>query len=196
MGVYLYDEALTAKIKNWTEDTNIHIYNPNESRRLIEVMADENKDQPIQLPILSITRIGGYDILNSNKKRMTYDGLMYDSTLEKSVTLNAIPININYQLDVWTRYYKEADAFMRNLIFNIINFPVLQITIPYNGRNIPHKSAIRIITDVVDNSDDNRLSIGQFSRLSIGISIDDAYLWDTRIRDTISIGFEIDETNL
>lgn len=196
MGVYLYDEALTAKIKNWTENTNVHIYNPDESRRLIEVMADENKDQPVQLPIISISRVGGYDILNSNKKRMTYDGLMYDATLDKSVELNAIPINISYQIDVWTRYFKEADAYMRNLIFNIINFPMLKIVIPYNGRNIEHHGSIRIITDVIDNSSQGKLMIGQFSRLSIGISIDDAYLWDTRIRDNISIGFEIDESNL
>lgn len=65
---------------------------------------------------------------------------------------------------------------MRNLIFNIINFPMLRIIIPYNDRNIPHNSAIRIITGVMDTSEDNRLSIGQFTRLSIGISIDDAYL--------------------
>lgn len=198
MGVYLYDEALLVKIKNWTESTNVHVYGPNESRRLIEVMADENGDKPIQLPIISISRVGGYDIINSNKKPMTYDGLMYDATIEKSIMLNAIPINVSYQIDVWTRYFKEADAYMRNLIFNIINFPMLKITIPYNknSRAIEHNASIRIITDVVDNSDDNRLSIGEFSRLSIGISIDDAYLWDTRVRDNVSITFEVDENDL
>lgn len=198
MGVYLYDEALLAKIKNWTESTNVHVYGPNESKRLIEVMADENGDKPIQLPIISISRVGGYDIINSNKKPMTYDGLMYDATIEKSIMLNAIPINVSYQIDVWTRYFKEADAYMRNLIFNIINFPMLKIIIPYNkdSRAIEHNASIRIITDVVDNSDDNRLSIGEFSRLSIGISIDDAYLWDTRVRDNVSITFEVDENDL
>lgn len=198
MGVYLYDEALLAKIKNWTESANVHVYGPNESRRLIEVMADENGDKPIQLPIISISRVGGYDIINSNKKVMTYDGLMYDANKDKSIMLNAIPINVSYQIDVWTRYFKEADAYMRNLIFNIINFPMLKIIIPYNkdSRAIEHNAAIRIITDVVDNSDDNRLSIGEFTRLSIGISIDDAYLWDTRVRDNISITFEVDESNL
>lgn len=198
MGVYLYDEALLAKIKNWTESTNVHVYGPNESRRLIEVMADENGDKPIQLPIISISRVGGYDIINSNKKPMTYDGLMYDATIEKSIMLNAIPINVSYQIDVWTRYFKEADAYMRNLIFNIINFPMLKIIIPYNkdSRAIEHNASIRIITDVVDNSDDNRLSIGEFTRLSIGISIDDAYLWDTRVRDNVSITFEVDENDL
>lgn len=196
MAVYLYDDALVAKIKNWTENTSIHVYGPNEAQRIIEVLADESGDKPLQLPLISISRVGGYEVLNSNKRRLTYDGMMYDSTIEKSVSLNAIPINISYQIDVMTRYLKEADSFMRNLVFNIINFPVLKIVIPYNDRNIEHKSSIRLITDVMDNSNDNRLQIGQFSRLSVGIGIDDAYLWDTRIRDNISINFEFDESNL
>jgi len=196
MSAYLYDEALVAKIKNWTENTNIHIYGPNQAGRLVETLADETKDNAVQLPILSISRVGGYEILNTNKKRLTYDGLMYDATLEKSVQLNAIPINVSYQLDIWTRYFKEADAFIRNMIFNVINFPTLQIIIPYNNMSIPHNSTIRLITGVMDTSDDLRLSIGEFTRLSIGISIDDAYIWDTRIRDNISIDWELDESNL
>ena len=68
MGACLYDEALVAKIKNWTESTNIHVYGPNEEARLLEVIADETKDSPIQLPLLSISRVGGYDILNANRK--------------------------------------------------------------------------------------------------------------------------------
>ena len=198
MSASLYDEALIAKLKNWTENTSVHIYGPNEAKRLIEVLADETKDKPIKLPIISISRVGGYNILNANKKRLTYDGMMYQSTQEKSISLNAVPIQINYQIDVMTRYLKEADAYMRNLIFNIINFPNLDVVIPYNSDSIQihHNSAIRIITDVLDNSNDNRLSIGQFTRLSIGISIDDAYIWDTRIKDNLSISFDVDELNL
>ena len=198
MGANLYDEALTAKIKNWTEKADVHIYGPNESRRLVEVLADESGDKPIKLPIISISRVGGYQILNHNKKRLTYDGMMYESTEGKSISLNAIPISINYQIDVWCRYLQEADAYMRNLLFNIINFPTLEITIPYNSKSIEikHFSNIRIVTDVLDNSGENRIFSGQFSRLGIGISIDDAYLWDTRVKDNLIIDFNFDETNL
>ena len=93
------------------------------------------------------------------------------------------------------RYFEEADAYMRNLIFNIINFPKLSVIIPYNSDSITieHNSSIRIVTDVLDISSERRLVPGQFTRLAIGISIDDAYLWDTRIRDNISINFEVDE---
>lgn len=120
---------------------------------------------------------------------------MLDSTSEKSLNLNAIPINVTYQLDVWTRYFKEADAYMRNLVFNIVNFPTLPVYIPYNGENIEHFANIRIITDVLDNSEANRQSVGQFTRLSIGIGIDDAYIWDTRINNNIAIISDVDFDN-
>jgi len=188
MSVTLYDEALVAKIKNWTENTNVHIYGVNDTRKLVETIADETNDKSIQLPVISISRVNGYQILNPNKRPMSYDGKMIESNIEKSVNLNAIPINITYQIDVWTRYLKEADEYMRNIIFNVINFPKVEIGLEYNNVHIVHYSSIRIVTDVLDNSDAGfKITNGQFSRLSLGISIDDAYLWDTRIRDNIVI---------
>ncbi len=83
---------------------------------------------------------------------------------------------------------EEADEIMRNLVYNIINYEKILIKIPYAGYELPHQSSIRIITDVLDNSNAfPQISRGQFSRLSLGIVIDDAYLWDTRIRNNIEI---------
>ena len=42
---------------------------------------------------------------------------------------------------------------MRNFVFNIINFPTLDITIPYNNLNYTHTSNIRLTGSVEDNSD-------------------------------------------
>ena len=190
MSIALYDEGISKKIKKWTEKSSAHILTPDQTSRLWEVLADESGDKPIQLPLITISRVGGYEILNGNKKRLTYDGLMLDSDGETSVNLNAIPISITYQLDVITRYLNEADAYMRNLIFNIINFPMVKVTIPYNGIEIIHDSAIRIASDVVDNSGDTAIIPGQVTRLTISVTIDDAYIWDTRIRDNISIVFD------
>lgn len=191
MSVTLYDEALVKKVKNWTNNTNVHIYGTNDIQKLVETIGDETKDQPLKLPIISISRAGGYQILNPNKKPMTYDGKMIESNVEKSVNLNAIPINIVYQIDVWTRYLREADEYMRNLVFNIINFPKVEIELEYNDVHIIHYSSIRIATDVLDSSDAGfKIVNGQFARLSLGITIDDAYLWDTRIRDNIIIDEE------
>lgn len=194
MSAVLYDEALTAKIKRWSASTNMHIYSPEETQRVFEITADTSFDKPIQLPFICIRRPGGYVIENSNKKVLTYDGITVDASLKRSLQLNAVPIQISYQIDIYTRYQAEADEFIRNLIFNIINYPTLVIHIPYNGVDISHNANIRFIDNrVYDNSNiPERLNFGQFTRLSLAIGIDDAYIWDTRVRDNVSIDVQIE----
>lgn len=199
--VNLYDEALLAKFNRWTEKTDIHIYGPEQTRQMLEVIADTTNDKPIKLPIVCLRRKGGYTILNTNKRVLTYDGLAIKAdereTIDKDdenknmMVLNAIPISIQYQLDIYTRYLKEADAYCRDFIFNIINHPNVQVVIPYNGANFIHNSTIRVSADVEDNSDiQERLVVGQFTRLSLSIDIDDAYLWDTKIRKNVYIDLD------
>lgn len=188
MGVYLYDEALLSKIKYWTEKTQIHVYGVDEIRDLFQVMADENNDKPIELPILTITRPKGYSIINSNKKPTTYNGIRVIQGEETASMLAQIPINIQYQFDVYTRFQKEADMYMRNLVFNIVNYPTLSVTIPYRDINFNHNANIRISSDVMDTSNNSlRVFNGQFTRLSITVNIDDAYLWDLRVANNLSV---------
>lgn len=188
MSVCLYDDALVAKLKAWTEKTQIQVLNVDETSRLFAIMADTTNDEPIKLPIIALSRPSGYDILNPNKKPLTYDGVDLSGDYDSTLQLNAIPIQINYQLDVYARYLKEADAYIRELIFNIINHPTLKITIPYNDANIVHNATIRIASNVDDNSNiPERLISGQFYRLSLNLNIDDAYLWDARVRNNIHI---------
>ena len=188
MAVYLYDEALLNKIKGWTQNTDIHLYGPNESSRLFETIADESNDNPIKLPLISISRPEGFTIKNPNKQPLSFDGMTTEASYEKSIMLNAIPISLSYQIDVYTRYQKEADEFVRNLIFNIVNFPVLTVKIPYNDANIEHDSSILLDGNVQDNSDvPERIVAGQFTRYTLNISVDDAYLWDVRVRDNVHV---------
>lgn len=190
MSTKLYDDALLQKIQKWTQNTNITVLGPDETRRLFEVIADRNNDKPIQLPLLSLTRTKGYSILDFGigKQPMSFDGLTLDANYDQASQLNSIPISISYQLDVYARYYSEADEYTRNLVFNFINFPTLTITIPYNNQNYKHVANISLNSEVQDNSDiPERLISGQFSRMTINFSIDDARLWDVRYRDVYQI---------
>ena len=191
MSAYLYDTALISKIKNWTEKTDIHVYGPEQTRQLYEILADTNKDHPIELPIITIVRPGGYQIINVNKRPLTYDGsyIASDETNEiYAVQLNGIPIQLDYQLNVYARKYQEADAYMRELIFNLINSPKVEIKIPYYNLNILHESSIELSPTVEDlSSIPERLVPGQFTRLSVGFSIQDAYIWDTRIKNYLKL---------
>ena len=196
MSVGLYDEALVNKIKNWTSGTSVTIVGPQETKRLLQTIADETNDAPIKLPLISIKRPGGFTVLQTSKRPMSFDGLTLEATHEIAKQLNAIPIGVAYQIDVYARYFEEADQYARNIVFNIINYPKLQVSIPYNGANYIHDSNITMEPEVDDNSDiPERLISGQFTRFTIKISIDDAYLWDVRYRDvySIDVSYEIKE---
>lgn len=188
MAVKYYDDALLNKLKTWTNDTQLSITGPDETNRLFSVMADEKKDRAIKLPLISLSRRGGYQVLQTTKRPLAFDGMTLTSTTEKAVQLNAIPIRIEYQLDVYARYLQEADEYARNIIFNMVNYPKLQVIIPYRDVNYTHNSNVRINPDIQDNSNiPERLIAGQFTRLSLSLYIDDAYLWDVRVRDNYSI---------
>ena len=190
MSVKMYDDALLDKFKEWTKKVkHLHIYGPGNTAQLFETLADETKDSAIKLPIISITRNGGYTLLNPNKNVRTYDAITVDSNMEKSLILNFIPILINYQVDIYTRKLEEADIYARELIFNIINHPTLQIKIPYLGVDRLHNATIRIADNVEDNSDvpEMHLKYGQFTRFTLSINLDDAYLWSVRERNNIYI---------
>lgn len=58
----------------------------------------------------------------------------------------------------------------------------------YFNEDIEHKSTIVLSDEVMDNSDiPERFVSGNFTRLSLNISIPDAYLWDVRLKDTSNI---------
>lgn len=197
MSIRLYDEAFINKLKSWTNDTKVTIVGPSETKRLFEVIADNTNDSPIKLPLISLKRSGGFSISHTAKHPMSHTGAKLGANDSKTKILNMIPISIPYQIDLYTRYLEEADEYIRNLVFNIINYPKLDITIPYYEENRVHVSNIRIAGDVEDNSDiPERLISGQFTRYSIKIEIDDAYLFDVKYKDTKSViitGVEVKE---
>lgn len=201
MSVKFYDDALLRKLNTWAKgnngDAELHIYGPNDTQRLYEVIADENGDKPIHLPIVCLRRNAGFRIQNINKQPKTFDGFSLVSVAGgRTKQLNNVPIEIEYQLDIYTRYLYEADEYARNFIFNIINFNHLEVEIPYNDSKIVHSATIRVGEDIVDNSDiPERFVAGQFTRLTLSIVIDDAYLWDVKYRDNYTIDAIIDTNN-
>lgn len=184
MALYFYDTALLSKLRYWTQKTNLHIYGPDDTKRLFETIADETNDSPIQLPILCLRRNGGYTILNINKRPLTYDGAFIDRDDDVSTQIDAVPVMINYSLDVYAKFLQEADAYARNLVFNIINYPTLKIDIPYGEKSyFSHYANIRVASDIQDNSAiPERMVPGLFTRLTLSLNIDDAYLWDIRTK--------------
>ena len=195
MAIRFYDEAFLDKLKRWVLDSKVTITGVDETQRVFEYKADTNEDKPISLPLITLRRLNPVTILNTQKRGLTYDGPRLASSKEYSTQVNAIPIQIDYQIDIYTRYMDECDEYVRNFVFNIINYPKLSITIPYNSANIEHESNIRIKQEINDNSDiPERLIPGQFTRFSLGIVVDDAYLFSVPVRRNIEIEQDLEVT--
>ena len=200
MSATLYDEALLKKIQGWVKDPNIRITGPDETRRLFQYRIDQNNDSPLKLPLIALSRGDRITIKDTSKQPLTYDGFRPTGMLLKDENgniqgkveqVNAIPIRIEYQLDIYTRYYEEAEEYVRNFVFNIINYPKLKINIPYNSYNREKVCRIVLSPEINDNSDiPERLEPGQFTRKTLSLYIDDAWLWDVRARDTYKINEE------
>jgi hypothetical protein len=164
------------------------VLSPNDTQTLYKIVSDESNDSPIELPMIVVRRNNGFNILSKGKQPLSFDGATLYATHEKARQLNAIPISIPYQIDVYTRYQNECDEYIRNLVFNIINFPKLDVTVPYRNENRVHHSNIRLQEHVADNSDiPERLVPGQFVRMTLDIFVDDAYLFDVRDREVYSL---------
>ena len=188
MSVRLYDDALVNKIKNWVKDEKVRVLAPDETLRLFQIEANDNNDEPISLPIISLTRAREVDLDHPHKKMMTFDGMMLDATIDKSLQIDAIPMTLNYQLDIYTRYKYEADEYMRNFVFNLVNHPKVKVVLPYNDINYTHYSNIRLVPTIEDNSDvPNRLVSDQFTRWTISFTIDDAYLFSLPYKSNVQI---------
>ena len=197
MSAYLYDRALVEKFKKWTSSSKTQVYGPSETRRLYEIMADETTDS-VKLPMIAISRDAGYEIINDGRTRrpLSYDGIdrAYDEKTNSMQIVNAIPISLVYQIDVYTRKWEEADILMRNLVFNIVNYPAMKISIP--GADMEHTARIQLgSTTINDNSNiSERFIEGNLTVLSATISIDDAYLWDVRQHRNAEVEIRIDDT--
>lgn len=194
MAVRFYDSALVEKIKKWTKDPNLQILKPDETTRLLQITADKNNDKPVKLPIIAISRDKNIEILNTQKQPKTFSGKRItpeedtNDNATVSYTVNAIPIRIQYQVDIYTKNIEEADEYVRNLVFNFINLPKLKVTFPYNGVNFVHISNIWIDSNITDNSDiKEHLFPDQFQRFTLTLYVDDAYLFSFPIKEPVLI---------
>lgn len=180
MAIRYYDEALAEKIQSWVRDPRLTILKPEESTRFFEMTLDNKFDKTLTLPLISISRDKNIEILNTHKQAKTFDGFSAVKNQSLAIPINVVPILINYQIDIYARHMSEADEYLRNFIFNFINYPKLEIELPYNDLKIRHKSNLHLDSNISDNSDiKEHLFPDQFTRFTLKIMVDDAYLFST-----------------
>lgn len=181
MAINYYDEAITQKIKGWLADTSrLRVLSPDESTRLIQIKADESGDKPLQLPLISISRNKDIEIDSAIKQNKSFDGLVIgqDRTTAATVHLNVIPIKTTYQIDFYTKKRIEADEYIRQYLFKLINNPQIIIEIPYNNYIVRHTANLRVLNTISDTSDiPNHIFAGQFYKWTIQLELQDGFLF-------------------
>ena len=181
MAISYYDDAVTAKIKGWLADSsNLRVLNPDETKRAIELHAEDSGDKPLQLPLLTITRNKELEITNTIKQNKSFDGLIIktDTSSATTVHMNVIPVKTLYQLDIYTKRQLDADEYVRQFLFKLINNPQIIVEIPYNNYIIKHTANLRVLNSVSDTSDiPNHLFPGQFYRWTIQLELQDGFLF-------------------
>ncbi len=197
MAIRYYDDALIEKIKRWLpQNTPLRILKPDESNRFYKLHADDEKDNKFKLPLIALSRGKDINLLSNIKQSRSFDGLKLHSNEAITVHMNVIPVLPTYQLDIFTKTYEEGDEYLRNFLFKLINNPKIIIGIPYNDLNIKHIANIRVLDTVSDSSDiAEHLFAGQFTRWTIQLEIQDAFLFSIPYRNNWTInGAELETT--
>lgn len=190
MSTYIYDDAIIDDLRRLTGDERISIQPVNNVFRTVARMNNDD----IVMPLISLTRTGWSLISGRKNHMMKFDGTWaeYNPREDRYARLQAMPIRISYQLDVWTKTRKENDEILREIIWYYSTHPTLHVTIPY-GLNVDHVFNIFIDEDVEDNSDivehQNR---GEYFRQTISIYTDDAYLWKSSSRGPTTVETYVD----
>lgn len=183
MAIRFYDEAIVNKIQGWITDPNMVVLKPNEVSRLWQTRADQENDEPLTLPLIAISREPSVSLKVSTKRPLTFDGKQLDGTPMNTIQLNAVPMMLSYQIDIYTQSYAEGDEYLRNFIFNIINHNECSVVLPYNDTDVEHVFHIELDPNVTDNSDvAEKLFPDQFTRWSLKINVTDAYMWSIPVQ--------------
>lgn len=181
MAISYYDEAITQKIKGWLADSSqLKVLSPDESNRLIQLNAEDSNDQPLKLPVLAISRNKDLEIESAIKQNKSFDGLIIgkDEINATTIHLNAIPIKTTYQIDIYTKKRIEADEYIRQYLFKLINNPQIIIEIPYNNYIVKHTANLRVLNTVSDTSDiSTHVFAGQFYKWTIQLELQDGFLF-------------------
>jgi len=184
MACRYYDDLVVGKLQKWfSVNQKVRVLKPDETKRFFEMTADDNNDTKFKLPLITVARSTDVEIELNIKNLKSFSGLPLYADAEKTVQLNVIPIKLSYQIDIYTKTFEEADEYLRELLFKLINNPKLVISIPYNDSDYQHVAYLRVLNSVNDTSSiSERLFPGQFTRWTIQLELQDGFLFSVPYR--------------
>lgn len=190
MSQSLYDQAIVKKLRFWTQDSTVSIADPED---VFRYKADAEGEDKIVLPFVSVNR-GPIRLIRSGKLPTSREGFKLQANGKKITHLRMIPVQLRYQLDIYARKRAQCDDLIREIVFKLVNNPRLEIEIPYEDSKYTHKFTLTLEDDIEDNSDvAHHLEKGEYYRMTLNIVIEDAYLFDYRAKDTVSLDLAVND---
>lgn len=194
--IYLYENAIIDDLRYQLGDSRVSLLPPD---ILFRSIADLSGDDQVELPLISLSRIGYSFNEEPHSSPETLDGTKIMEADEEGrmrfAQVQRVPITCRWQVDVISRSRLDNDNLVRELLFYYINNPTLKVMIPY-GLNKEHKFSIWINPDIDDNSDiESHASRGEYFRTTFGITCTDANIWKvtTNSPKKLQIEYHIEE---
>lgn len=181
--MYLYDNAILDKFRELFDTDKIFIVPP-ERAKMIRAQLD---DDTIKFPLISLDRRGWTMLDDRNNWPTSVKGIPDSINNDGSANiLHAIPIKIEYQLDVFTVDKVSCDEILRELIFYFKLHPTMRVHIPY-GLETNHNFNVYFNPEVEDNSDTvEHINKGVLYRYTASFYTDDAYLFANTVVDIVT----------
>ena len=152
MSLYAYDEGLLKYLKEALNFSNI--INSAESVAFSNIVeeGEEKKNLKIEVPMISFWRTANpLSIEGGGPFGLRHRGRLIGQDDDKTHRWRALPINISYQITIWSDKRREVDDIFRELMMYMITDNP-HIEVKFDGRNTPEKFLIEV-TDTDDGTD-------------------------------------------
>lgn len=152
MSLYAYDEGLLKYLKEALNFSNI--INSAESVAFSNTVeeGEEKKNLKIEVPMISFWRTANpLSIEGGGPFGLRHRGVVIDKDDDNVHRWRALPINISYQITIWSDKRREVDDIFRELMMYMITDNP-HIEVKFDGRDTPEKFLIEV-TDTDDGTD-------------------------------------------
>ena len=152
MSLYAYDDGLLKYLKEALNFSNI--MNSAESVAFSNIVeeGEEKKNLRIEVPMISFWRTANpLAVEGGGSFGLRHRGRLIGQDDDNTHRWRALPINISYQITIWSDKRREVDDIFRELMmYLMIDNP--HIEVKFEGRDTPEKFLIEV-TDTDDGTD-------------------------------------------
>lgn len=177
MSVKAYDKAIIDNFRKIFNTDMVYILPVENAIRFASQLKKDN----VKFPLISTMRQG----FSIRGNQVNHNAKMVGSFAKRdgknnNIYAQALPIRIEYQIDIFTVDKETCDDIARELAFFFYQKPTLQAHFDY-GLDFDHNFNMFLNDDVVDNSDTvEHINNGVMFRYTMTFYVDDAMLFRSK----------------